>query len=414
MMKLSSLIKIRLAFLGFSSGINYATIGASFTLFLNDFEVAYALIGFFSLRLMPYSFKAFWAPIIELLPIKLISKRYAPVISRLIVCQITIICGYLLVASYANPTFHLKLLLGLSIFIAIIASIYDISLHQFRIKTLEKEKYTNAIVSFSFNSGFITSLSCGLLLSQYVSWSIIYIGYALFLIPGLIMLLCTYNLTENHFIIPVEESLIRVRKRYFIPFISLFRKKNIWAVIIIAIFFKASDAFMNNLLMPYLLKVGFSKQDILTNNKLLEYVSHSLGLYAFIRISASSINKIRFLITAEIFAACSNLAFIVFSYYPNTTLLTVISFTEGAISSLCNALMLFFLTSFAKNSRAFATSFYIFLESLALLGRTIIASFAGVAVESFGWQGYLVLSTLLSIPTIFACYYLSKNKPGFI
>jgi PAT family beta-lactamase induction signal transducer AmpG len=413
-MKFLSLTKIRLAFLGFSSGINYASIGASLTLLLNDFNVAYALMGFFSLRMIPFSFKALWAPIIELLPIKFINKGYAPVISRLIICQFTIICGYLLLAKYADPTLYLRILLILSIFIAIIASIYDISLHEFRIKAGGEEKHANAIVGFSFNSGFITSLSCGLLLSQHFPWAKIYLGYALFLIPGLIVLLCAYNPNEKHFSISVEKSVIRLKKGYLIPFLSLFRKKHIWAVIIIAIFFKASDAFMNNLLMPYLLKVGFSKQDILTNNKLLEYVSHSLGVYAFVRISASSINKIKFMIIAEMFAACSNLAFIIFSYYPNTILLTMVSFIEGAISSMCNVAMIFFMTSFAKNSRAFATSFYIFLESLALLGRVVIASFAGVAVENMGWSGYLVLSTLLSIPTILACLYLSKNKPNFI
>jgi PAT family beta-lactamase induction signal transducer AmpG len=51
-------------------------------------------------------------------------------------------------------------------------------------------------------------------------------------------------------------------------------------------------------------------------------------------------------------------------------------------------------------SRAFTATQYALLSSLALLGRTVVASSGGVLSENLGWVRFFLLTSVVALPAI--------------
>ena len=69
-------------------------------------------------------------------------------------------------------------------------------------------------------------------------------------------------------------------------------------------------------------------------------------------------------------------------------------------------------------SPAFTATQYALLSSLALLGRTVVASSGGVLSEKFGWVRFFLLTTVVALPAIFLFMWigprddLMNNRPA--
>ncbi|MBT7614571.1 MAG: MFS transporter, partial [Rhodospirillaceae bacterium] len=75
-------------FLGFSSGLPLALTGATLSAWMTDFNVDLAVIGFFALAGLPYTFKYLWAPLIDRLRIPVLADRLGHRRAWLIVIQV--------------------------------------------------------------------------------------------------------------------------------------------------------------------------------------------------------------------------------------------------------------------------------------------------------------------------------------
>lgn len=64
---------VMLAF-GFSSGFPLLLVGSTLTVWLQESQIPYALIGLFSLTRMPYGFKWIWSPLIDRIRLPLFER----------------------------------------------------------------------------------------------------------------------------------------------------------------------------------------------------------------------------------------------------------------------------------------------------------------------------------------------------
>jgi len=68
-------------------------------------------------------------------------------------------------------------------------------------------------------------------------------------------------------------------------------------------------------------------------------------------------------------------------------------------------------------SSAFTATQYALLASLALLGRTVVASSGGILSERIGWVRFFVLTSVVALPAIFLFIWIgprddfSNNQP---
>lgn len=395
-------------FLGLNSGINYASIGASLTLYLNDYHIDLALLGFLSLRQLPYSFKGLWSPVMDITPLRVFKEGFGHRKSWLIPTQLLLVCCYLTFAYFNNPDKYLIMITLTAVIAAFLAATYDNALHGYRIELFEREEQSkgNSIIALSFKIGFYISLTSALVLSQYFSWKVVFCLYAFSMVPCIIIVWFSDEKKKITYKLSFSQTIRQLRKNYLEPFKFLLKKPFAFPIIIIVIFIKASDSFMDTLLLPYLLEMGFTKVQAAGYGRTVGFISYMIGTTIGGYILYKNYNIIKLLIFVEILSAVSNLGFVSFCYSSNDSLLMLVSFFESLSSSMCNIVLITFMSIFCKSTIRFTATFFAILQSFSLLNRLIISSFSGVTVEAFGWQTYLIISSLLSIPTLIACYYL--------
>ncbi|MCK5191243.1 MAG: AmpG family muropeptide MFS transporter, partial [Methylococcales bacterium] len=80
-------------FLGFSAGLPFLLVFSTLSAWLRDEGVARSVIGFFSWVGVTYSIKVFWAPVVDRLPLPVLTRLLGKRRSWMLFAQIGIACG---------------------------------------------------------------------------------------------------------------------------------------------------------------------------------------------------------------------------------------------------------------------------------------------------------------------------------
>ena len=89
---------IGMLFLGFSAGLPFLLLFSTLSLWLRDAEVTRTSVGFFAWVGITFSIKVFWAPVIDHLPVPLLTRLLGKRRSWMLVGQLGVIAGLLAIA----------------------------------------------------------------------------------------------------------------------------------------------------------------------------------------------------------------------------------------------------------------------------------------------------------------------------
>ena len=174
-------------FLGFSAGLPYMLIFGIMSAWLKDIGIPTFIIGFFAWISITYSIKIFWAPIIDVLNVPLLTRWLGHRRSWMLVSQIGIALG-LLGLSVVDPHSHLWLLAWFGLLTAFCSATQDICVDAYRIEAVPNE-YQAAMAStymFGYRLAIIISGAGVLLISVFANWSTAYYLMALLMSVGMI------------------------------------------------------------------------------------------------------------------------------------------------------------------------------------------------------------------------------------
>lgn len=141
-------------FLGFSAGIPILLIFSSLSLWLGEAGIDKSAVTFFSWAALGYSFKFVWAPLIDELPVPVLTKLLGRRRAWLLIAQCLIICAIAIMAmsdpalgqSYIYQMAAGAVLLGFS------AATQDIVIDAYRIELAETEMQT--VLASTYNAGY--------------------------------------------------------------------------------------------------------------------------------------------------------------------------------------------------------------------------------------------------------------------
>jgi PAT family beta-lactamase induction signal transducer AmpG len=396
--------------LGLNSGLTYALLGSSFTAYLKDNDVNLVMIGFLSLRMLPYSFKYLWSPFIDSVNLKIFSNDFGQRKSWLITCQVLLI---IFIASLGLSSIkkHFYLVCFITFFTAFLAASYDIAMEAYRIELFAKKELNRGTFFnvLGFRMGLIISGAGSLYLSTFLAWNIIFFIIALLIIPCLIITL----VIDDRKIITKDFALknfkIWFKQNFIQPFITLFTLKNFYLIALIISFYKLSDGYMDTMLLPFLIDIGYSKLEIATVSKTFGTAATVLGT-AFGSFIISKFNIMSNLLVAELFAASTNLLFIILIKIPhNFNTFLIINCIESFVSGICNILLICYMSSWCD--RRFTATHYAILISISGIVRAILSSTSGWTAVNVGWTNFFIISSLLSLPSIICIiYWIKGNK----
>ncbi len=141
-------------FLGFSAGIPILLIFSSLSLWLGEAGIDKSAVTFFSWAALGYSFKFVWAPLIDELPVPVLTKLLGRRRAWLLIAQCLIICAIAIMA-LSDPALGTKLYLPngsrRSTF-GLFAATQDIVIDAYRIESAETEMQT--VLASTYNAGY--------------------------------------------------------------------------------------------------------------------------------------------------------------------------------------------------------------------------------------------------------------------
>ncbi len=142
---------IALLFLGLSAGIPILLIFSTLSVWLREAGVSRATIGFFSWAALGYAFKFIWAPLIDKLPVPILSHLMGRRRAWLLVSQFLIIVSLLLM-SVSDPNQSLTGLATFTVFLGFSAATQDIVIDAYRIEVADVD--LQGIMSSAYIAGY--------------------------------------------------------------------------------------------------------------------------------------------------------------------------------------------------------------------------------------------------------------------
>ncbi|HWI82189.1 MAG TPA: permease [Ramlibacter sp.] len=138
-------------FLGFSAGLPLLLVLGTLSFRLREAGVDRATIGFLSWVGLAYAFKWLWAPLVDRLPIPLLSRALGQRRAWLLVAQAVVMAG-LVGMAVADPRAGLQTIIWCAIAVAFGSATQDIALDAFRIESAGSDR--QAALAATYQTGY--------------------------------------------------------------------------------------------------------------------------------------------------------------------------------------------------------------------------------------------------------------------
>ncbi len=145
---------VTMLFFGFSAGLPLLLIFSSLSLWLREAGVDRSTVTFFSWAALPYSFKFIWSPLVDKLPIPVLSKLMGRRRSWLLMSQLTIILSIVLMAVIdpASSNNSLTFMALAAVLLGFSSATQDIAIDAFRIESAQTE--LQAVLASTYVAGY--------------------------------------------------------------------------------------------------------------------------------------------------------------------------------------------------------------------------------------------------------------------
>jgi PAT family beta-lactamase induction signal transducer AmpG len=418
---------LRMLFLGFSAGLPLLLVFGTLSFWLREAGLELSAIGFFSWIGLVYAFKWAWSPLVDQLPIPLLTANFGKRRSWLLVSQIAVGIGLFGIA-ISDPSKGISGLIGFALLTAFASATQDIALDAFRIESglVEDQGAMAATYQMGYRLAMITSSAGALFLASWFDytesiyepepWMYTYMAMALLMLVGIVTTILSPEPSpktdhKNH-----EwdnrsrlERLIKwFRNAAVMPFLDFIRRYRIQAIVLLAMIslYRISDIVMGVMSNPFYLDMGFSKQEIATVSKIFGVIMTILGaLVGGSLIKYLGVFKILF-----IGAALSSLTNLLFAWLsvnePSIGALTLTVSADNFSAGIASAAFIAYLSSLT-NIQYSATQYALF-SSLMFLFPKSIAGWSGVFVETWGYAYFFLTTALIGIPSLALVWFIRK------
>ena len=409
-----------IACLGLVAGLPLALILSTLkaTLFEKGFDLS--TIGFLSLLSLPYSLKMFVAPAFDCFNAPFLQKHFGQKKSWILINQFGLILSCIGLA-FAVKQNNLLFIASFGLLIAVFSACQDIVIDAYRIEnfSLQDQGIATMIYIYGYRLGMLLSGGFALFLATSFAWHLVYFVIAFLIFFLMLIIIFSHKKEPNNFYLPSKKTdLFKKAWLFIIDAYRDFLSREKWHFILLfIIFFKLTDAFAGNMIMPFLLDVGYSKKE-------LAGVLKTFGLFAtlfgvFLGAILVKKTKIQHLLYFALFLqAVSNLTFCFLAKSHSNYVdawginfdinLLLVVFVENISGGIGDLVFVAYLTSLCNKN--FSATQYALFTSLGSLARSLLASSAGIYANYLGWYHFFIFSVFLAIPALAFLFLIGKNS----
>ncbi len=445
--------------LGVSSGLPLALSGATLQVWVTESGLDIRTIGLFAAVGTPYTLKGLWAPLIDALDVPVLSRVLGRRRSWLLLCQLVLMLAIVLLAGCDPGAAPWPFALA-ALFVATASATQDIVVDAFRVESLPESEQAAGMASYvaAYRIGMLVSGAGALFLVTWFetlgyarpqAWTAGYLVMAALVAVGIATTLVASEPAKSavakaaHAAHHAENPVARVLKTAWAAFSEfLFRQhvrrriggaggapsaradrpsrrtrrfralfvRLLFALVVLAfvVLFKFTDALSGTMTAPFVIKIGFSREQYAAIVKGIGLAATLLGGFAggFV---ARAFPLATSLWIGGILQALANLAF---SWQATVgadlAALTVAISLENFTSAIGTVIFVAYLSALCRNPLHTATQ-YALLTALAAVGRTYLSLGAGYIADATGWPWFFAICAAAAIPSLVLLAWLQRR-----
>ena len=387
--------------LGFSSGLPLALTASTMQAWLTVEGLDIKRIGLFNQVQIPYMLKFLWSPLVDRFKMLGLGRRR----DWMLLSQLLLIVAITTMGTL-SPGQHLALVAWVALAVAFFSATQDIAVDAYRTDTLkERERGLGTGVFISgYRLAMLTSGALALILAQHLGWRHTYWLMAALLLIGVVTTLFSPEPEEN------GAAPRNLRAALVDPFRDYFSREGAMAMLLLVFLYKLGDALAGSLSTTFFIReLGFTIQEVGLINKVLGLAATIIGALAG-GVWMMRLPLYPALMGFGILQAVTNLGFWALalsgkSYVGMAAVVALENLAGGMGASAATALLMALC-----NVRYSATQFAL-LSALAVVGRILIGSRSGYAVEAVGWADFFLLTFVAALPGLLVLHLLRHRVP---
>jgi PAT family beta-lactamase induction signal transducer AmpG len=403
--------------MGFSSGLPLALTFGTLSYWLAELGVSLTAIGLFGLVRASYSFKFLWSPLIDRLPIPILTRRLGRRRSWALAIQLLLALAILALGA-TDPKNDPAMTALMAVVVAFLSASQDIVIDAYRIELLlpEEQGAGAAATQWGYRFGMLAAGAGALYAASFGGWHVAYAIMAALMGVGMV----TVWLTPEPGGIRPPETLpgatraarigAWVERAVVAPFLDLFRRNGavqLVAIIVFVVLYKFGDALAGSMSNPLYVALGFTKIEVATIAKVYGVLATLAGV-ALGGIMVLRVGVFAALLVCGALQAASNLMYAAQVWAGHDVgMLALTIGGENLTGGMASAAFVAYLSGLC--SRDFTATQYALLSSLATVGLNVLAASGGYLAERLGWVPFFGFSTLACLPSLVLLLWIMRG-----
>lgn len=423
---------LRMFALGFSAGLPLLLVLGTLSFRLREAGLDRTTIGYLSWVGLAYGFKWCWAPLVDRMPIPLLTRLMGRRRSWLLLSQLAIMAA-LVGMALADPRSQLTLVVWCALAVAFASATQDIALDAFRIESADA-RHQGALAA-TYQTGYRLAMiwaGAGVLwlaaraevapavatagvagpgvLYQQAAWTSAYLVMSASMLVGVLTVLFTREPVRLA-LAPSKNAAEWLRSALVEPFADFLKRYGKQALLILALIgvYRISDVVMGIMANPFYVDMGYTKDEVAAVTKVYGIIMTLVG--AFIGGALSlKFGVMRVLMLGAVLSASSNLLFAWLAGHGHdvTALIAVIS-ADNLSAGVASAAFIAYLSSLTNVT--YSATQYALFSSMMLLAPKWLAGYSGAFVDAYDYATFFTATAFLGVPVLLLVWLASRLPP---
>lgn len=426
--------------LGFSAGLPLMLVMGTLSFWLREAGIDRSTIGHLSWIGLAYGFKWMWSPLVDRLPLPLLTHMLGRRRAWLLLSQIVITLSLIGIA-ITDPREDLAHTVFFAIAVAFASATQDIALDAYRIEAVAPR--LQGAMAATYQAGYRIAMilaSAGVLwiaaamdpseaTYDYTPWRFAYFAMAACMMVGIITTLVirepdvpvTSLILENegraqtaiaHWQTnpKIKQLATWIYGAMIAPFRDFFVRNGGNAMLILALIavYRISDVVMGVMSNPFYVDMGYTKDEVATVSKVYGVIMTIAGA-AMGGVLIAKMGIMRTLFLGAVLSAATNLLFAWLAGRGHDLTGLVITISADNLSAgIASSAFIAYLSGLT-NSAYSATQYALFSSTMLLLPK-FIAGFSGDYVDSYGYSSFFTATALMGVPVLILVWLASRAK----
>lgn len=431
---------LRMLLLGFSAGLPLLLVLGTLSYRLREAGIDRTTIGFLSWVGLAYGFKWMWAPLVDRLPLPLLTRALGRRRSWLLVAQISIMLA-LAGMALSDPAVHLPRVVFFALLAAVASATQDIALDAFRIESAEPT--AQAAMAAAYQVGYRGAMICASAGALWIAaafdpdektyqhgpWLAAYLVMAGMMLVGVVTVMFSNEPAARVSTVTVERErqareriaardmpalFTRLAGWFYVavasPFLDFILRYRWQAALVLALIatYRVSDIVLGVMSNPFYRDMGFTKDEVAAISGVYG-VCMTLAGSALGGVLTLRLGVMRVLFLGALLSAATNLMFawLTTRGHDLAGLVAIIS-ADNLSAGIASAAFVAYLSSLTNV--AYSATQYALFSSVMLLLPKFIAGWSGWAVDHFGYQTFFTGTALLGTPVLLLTWLVWRQS----